>query len=34
MPAVIQQQISDSKVDLLEWVDENLVEAYTEHEEE
>lgn len=30
MPAMIQQQIAESKVDLLEWVDENLVEAYTE----
>ncbi len=32
MPAVIQQQINDSQVDLLEWVDENLVEAYTEND--
>ena len=33
MPAIIQQQINDSKIDLLEWVDENLIEAYTENEE-
>lgn len=29
MPGVIQQQIQDSQVDLLEWVDENLIETYT-----
>ena len=34
MPGIIQQQIADSKVDLLEWVDENLIEAYTENEEQ
>ncbi len=28
MPGIIQQQIAESKVDLLEWVDENLVETY------
>lgn len=34
MPGIIQQQIADSKVDLLEWVDENLIDAYTENESE
>lgn len=34
MPGIIQQQITDSKVDLLEWVDENLIEAYTENDED
>lgn len=32
MPGIIQQQIADSKIDLLEWVDENLTDAYTETE--
>lgn len=30
MPGIIQQQIEDSKVDLLEWVDENLEATYME----
>ncbi|MGX7013533.1 hypothetical protein [Vagococcus silagei] len=30
MPEIIQQQIIDSQVDLLEWVDENLSETYIE----
>ena len=29
MPGIIQEQIAESKVDLLEWVDENLVVTYT-----
>lgn len=30
MPGVIQQQIEEAQIDLLEWVDENLVDTYTE----
>ncbi|WP_326716860.1 hypothetical protein [Vagococcus jeotgali] len=30
MPSVVQQQIEESKVDLLEWLDENLVNTYTD----
>lgn len=33
MPGIVQQQIEDSQIDLLEWVDENLVATYTEKKE-
>lgn len=29
LPAVIQKQMEDSRVDLLEWVNENLTDTYT-----
>ena len=32
LPAVIQQQIEESRVDLLEWVSENLTDTYVTNE--
>lgn len=34
MPGIVQQQIEDSKVDLLEWLDENLTDTYAEEKQE
>ena len=30
MPGIVQQQIEESKVDLIEWLDENLTDTYAE----
>ncbi len=34
MPGTIQQQIAESQIDLIEWVDENLIDTYNQSVEE
>lgn len=34
MPGVIQQQIAEAQIDLIEWVDENLIDTYNQSVDE